>query len=119
MAGIGEGEAASTAQHVRMRLEREPGRGAGTLDQLGEARGGEGRATLAVKTNGDGALSRRSLRSARISSPRNGCVAGLPFLTRRTCSVAVAKSTCDHSRDTSSVARSPCRKASSIMVASR
>jgi hypothetical protein len=37
------------AQHVRVRLEGEPSRGAGTLDQLGEAGGGEGRAALAGK----------------------------------------------------------------------
>jgi hypothetical protein len=34
MAGIGKGEAACMAQHVRVRLEREPGRTPGPLDQL-------------------------------------------------------------------------------------
>jgi hypothetical protein len=37
MAGIGQGEATSTAQHVRMRFEIEPGSIASTLDHLGEA----------------------------------------------------------------------------------
>jgi hypothetical protein len=32
----------------------------------------------------------------------------LPFLTRRTCSVAVLKSTWDHSKSQASIARRPC-----------
>ena len=35
-----------------------------------------------TNTNGDFCISRRSLRSTRNSSPRMGCVLGLPFLTR-------------------------------------
>src|SRR6516164_8417689 len=43
-----------------------------------------------VNTKGDfGSWSRCSLRRARISSPRIGCVAGVPFLVLRTASVAV------------------------------
>ena len=39
-----------------------------------------------VNTNGDlGSCSRCSWRSARSSSPRIGCVAGVPCLTLRTC----------------------------------
>ena len=42
---------------------------------------------------------RCSSRRARSSSPRIGWAAGLPFLARRTCSVAArSNSTCDHSR---------------------
>jgi hypothetical protein len=40
MRGIGKGEAAGVAQHVRMGLEREARRAARTIDQLGEAGGG-------------------------------------------------------------------------------
>jgi hypothetical protein len=44
----------------------------------------------------------------------------VPFLTRRTCSTAALYSTWSHQRRSqSSAARSPCRKASRIMVASR
>jgi hypothetical protein len=47
-----------------------------------------------VNTNGDfGSCSRCKRRSARISSPKIGCVLGVPCLTRRTCSVPVLKST--------------------------
>jgi hypothetical protein len=37
MAGIGEGEAAGVAQHVRVRLEIQTGFRTGSLDHLGEA----------------------------------------------------------------------------------
>jgi hypothetical protein len=59
-----------------MRLEGEPGRGASTLDHIGEAGGRERGAALASKHE----RRRRALalqrRRARSSSPRNGCVAG-------------------------------------------
>jgi hypothetical protein len=84
MAGIGQGEAARVSQHVRARLEGEAGRLAGTLDLLAKPAVANGAPRSLVKTNGDGGLSRCSLRRARISSPRNGCVAGVPFFTRRT-----------------------------------
>jgi hypothetical protein len=46
-----------------------------------------------VNTSGDlGSCSRASFRNTRNSSPRIGCVAGEPFFTRRTASVAVSKS---------------------------
>ena len=46
-----------------------------------------------VNTNGDlGSCSRCSLRSARISSPTTGWVAGVPFLAFRTCRTAWVKS---------------------------
>jgi hypothetical protein len=50
--------------------------------------------TLTGKHKRGGCCSRCSLRKARISSPRIGCVAGLPFLTRRTCSVASCQLIC-------------------------
>jgi hypothetical protein len=40
-----------------------------------------------------GSCSRCSDCSARSSSPRIGCVLGVPFLTLRTCTVAVLRST--------------------------
>jgi Na+/H+ antiporter NhaD/arsenite permease-like protein len=46
-----------------------------------------------VNTNGDRSCSRWSRRNARSSSPRIGWVLGVPALTRRTCRVAVLKST--------------------------
>jgi hypothetical protein len=49
MAGIGQCEAARVPQHVGMGLEDEAGRPAGTLDKLGETRGGERRAALACE----------------------------------------------------------------------
>src|SRR5262249_26421598 len=52
-----------------------------------------------VNTN-DPADSLWSFLSSRSSSPRIGCVAGLPFLARRTCISALTKSMADHSRST-------------------
>jgi hypothetical protein len=53
----------------------------------------EGRRPLFVNTKGNlGSCSRCNRRSRRSSSPRMGWVLGLPCLTLRTCSVAVAKS---------------------------
>jgi hypothetical protein len=50
--------------------------------------------SLGVNTKGDsGSCSRCSLRSARISSQRIECVAGVPLSARRTFRVAVVKST--------------------------
>ncbi len=46
-----------------------------------------------TKANGDGGLSCCSRRGARSSSPRSGCVLGVPFLTRRTWSTAPLKAT--------------------------
>jgi hypothetical protein len=54
-----------------------------------------------AKTKAESGDWRRSSRSARTSSPRSGCALGLPFLARRTCSVASRlSSTCDHPADT-------------------
>ena len=56
-----------------------------------------------INTKGDdGCCSRCSLRSALSSTPVNGCVAGVPCLTLRTCRVALSRSTCTHLRSTSS-----------------
>jgi hypothetical protein len=43
----------------------------------------------------------------------------MPFLSRATCSLACTRSICSQRRDASSDARSPCLKATRIMVASR
>ena len=72
-----------------------------------------------VNTKGDfGSCSRCSRRRARNSSPRIGCVLGVPCLTLRTCRAAVRKSICSQRRSTSSDTRRPCRK-TRTMVASR
>jgi hypothetical protein len=65
------------AQHVR--LDANPAVVPAPSTILGEAGGGEGAPRSLVKTNGDAALSRCSLRSGRISSPRNGCLTGVPY----------------------------------------
>src|SRR5258707_10038798 len=72
-----------------------------------------------TKAKGDGGLSRCKRRKALSSSPRSGCVLGVPFLTRRTWSTAPLKSTWSQRRSQTSAALSPCRKATRIMVASR
>jgi hypothetical protein len=61
-----------------------------------------------VNTKGDlGSCSRWSSLRARNSSPRIGCVLGVPCLTLRTCRVAVVKSTCSQRRSVNSEARRP------------
>jgi hypothetical protein len=113
---VGQRKAAGVAQHVRVDLERDPGFDAGPFHPAVV----NGPARSLVKTNGDlGACSRRSLRSARSSSPMIGWVLGVPRLTRRTCRVAVAKSIWSHRRSVSSDALRPCRHATRIMVLSR
>jgi hypothetical protein len=61
-----------------------------------------------TNTNGDMMLSRWWRRSARNSRPVRGWVLGVPFLRRRTCRLAVLKSTCSHRRSQTSPARKPC-----------
>jgi hypothetical protein len=67
-----------------VRLDAEFGGDGRPLDHAREARAVSGAPRSDTNTNGDCSLSRRCLRSARISRPVNGCVAGVPFLTRRT-----------------------------------
>jgi hypothetical protein len=48
-----------------------------------------------------------------------GWLAGVPFLTRRTCSIAVLKSTCSQRRSQTSTARNPWRKVRRTISSSR
>jgi hypothetical protein len=120
---VGERVAAGVAEHVRVRLQLKAGGTRCPLDHPGEAgrRNGDPRSLTKTKTktNGDVSLSRCIRRKARSSSPRMGWVLGVPFLTRRTCSTAALNSTWSQRRSQSSAARSPCRKARRIIVASR
>jgi hypothetical protein len=73
-----------------------------------------------TKTKGDlGSCSRCNRRNARNSRPVNGCVAGVPCLTLRTCRIALSRSICSQRRSTSSNARRPCLKAIRSIVESR
>jgi hypothetical protein len=56
---------------------------------------------------------------ARNSLPVNGCVAGLRFLSIRTCRIACSRSIWSQRRSTSSDARRPCLKAIKTIVESR
>ena len=112
MPGIRQGVAAAVSQHVRVHRERKPGALADALDKAVHRVGGERAAALRGEHKGAVRECRCSSRRARISSPRKGCAAGLPFLARRTCSVAARPiSTCDHSRSQISTALRPCRYA--------
>ena len=102
VAVMGELVAAGVPQHVDVNREAELGPFANVLDLPIDGVRRERRVPRSlVNTNF------RSLRSARNSSPRIGCVAGLPILDAPG-SVAVLKSTWDHSRSQASIARRPC-----------
>jgi len=109
VAVIGELVAAGVPQHVDVNREAELGPFANVLDLPIDGVRRERRVPRSlVNTNlVCGPWSARSLRSARNSSPRIGCVAGLPILDAPG-SVAVLKSTWDHSRSQASIARRPC-----------
>jgi hypothetical protein len=99
-----------------VRLQGQPGLLAGSLDHPIEAVPGK----RETNTNADfGSCSFCSLRSARNSSPRMGCLGDLPRFLRSTRISAAAKSMSDHSSSIISEARRPWRKATRIMVASR
>jgi hypothetical protein len=119
MACIGQGIAAGVPQHVHVNLEGKAGTLTDAFDQAIDGIGCNGSAALRLEYIPAAGLSCSS-RRARSSSPRIGWAAGLPFLARRTCKVAArSNSTCDHSRSHNSTARSPCRYATRIRVASR
>ena len=102
VAVMGELVAAGVPQHVDVNREAELGPFANVLDLPIDGVRRERRVPRSlVNTNF------RSLQSARNSSPRIGCVAGLPILDAPG-SVAVLKSTWDHSRSQASIARRPC-----------
>jgi hypothetical protein len=81
MPGLSERKATRMAQHMRMHREPEPCRHAGAPNQFRHAIARERRAALGDRGK---PASRCTRRRARSSSPRIGCVAGLPCLTRRT-----------------------------------
>jgi hypothetical protein len=54
VAVIGQRESAGVPQHMRMRLEAEPGNLAGALDHARKARSAKGEPRSDVNTNGDG-----------------------------------------------------------------
>ncbi len=93
MTSVGQRVAAGVAEHVRMGLNASlaalPPRSIIRANPAGV----NGAPRSEVNTNGDfGSCSRWSRRRDRNSSPRIGCVLGVPCLTLRTCMVAVRKS---------------------------
>ncbi len=91
---VGEGIAAGMAKHVRVGLQFETQPSAcRPLNHPRKPAVVNGVPRSLTKTKGDGGLSRCRRRKARRSSPRSGCVLGVPFLTRRTWSTAPLKST--------------------------
>src|SRR5215471_8529860 len=84
VAVIGQLEAAGMAQHVWMDGERHPGGLAKALDEVMEAHRADSPRSLTNTWTSLG-FSRRSLRRARISSPRIGWTLGVPRLALRTC----------------------------------
>ena len=93
MSLIRQGEAAGVAQHVRMNLEAKLRSLACPLNHSCKSGRGERAPRSLVNTKGAfGSCSRCSRRSARSSSPRMGCVLGVPFLALRTARVAASKS---------------------------
>jgi len=112
MSLIRQGEAAGVAQHVRMNLEAKLRSLACPLNHSCKSGRGERAPRSLVNTKGAfGSCSRCSRRSARSSSPRMGCVLGVPFLALRTARVAASKSIWSQRRSTNSPTRT--------MVASR
>ena len=71
-----------------------------------------------TNTNADaGSCSRLRRRNILSSLPLSGCVPGLPFLTRLTCSSPRSKSTASHFNRVTSAVRSPCRNGIAQMMA--
>jgi hypothetical protein len=99
-------------------VEFEASAGGSALDHPGRAGGRERGSPLADEDKRRRlALALEPAQSPELVASPGGL--GVPFLTRRTCSTAALNSTWSHRRSQSSAARSPCRKASRIMVASR
>ena len=116
---VGQRETAGMPQHMRMSLEAQPGSDAGALDKPCEAGSAEGRTTLGCEDE------RRfrflltcSRRGTRSSSPRIGCIAGVPALARRTARVAQSnRSDPKGDPSTRSNAGRPCTPPGSCAVA--
>src|SRR5262249_33953474 len=79
---IGQFEPAGMAKHVRVDREWHLGGLPEALDEPMEPNGTDGPAASETNTWASLGYSRRSLRSARISSPRIGWTPEMPFLTR-------------------------------------
>ena len=79
---IGQFEATGMAKHVRVDREWHLGGFPEALDEPVETDGTDWPAALGNEYVGVCRVIARSLRSARISSPRIGCTLGIPFLTR-------------------------------------
>jgi len=106
---VGQGEPAGMPEHVRVSLELEPGGLTGALDHAGEARRRKRSAALRRKDEGRFRflLALCSRRRARISSPRIGCVLGVPFFALRTAMVPALKSIWSQRRSVNSLALRP------------
>jgi hypothetical protein len=103
VASVGQRVAAGVPQHVGVRLDLQIGAGRGALDQRAKPAVVKGDPRSLTKTKGDVALSRWRRRRARSWLPCIGCVLGVPFLTRRTCSTAPLKSTLSQRESQTSV----------------
>jgi hypothetical protein len=90
---VGKGVSAGVPEHVGMRLGSRPASAAALSIMRAKPAVVMGEPRSLTNTKGEAALSRRSRRRARSSSPWIGWVLGVPFLTRRTCSTAPLKST--------------------------
>lgn len=90
---IGQRKPTCVSQHMSVSLEAQLAPCPGSLDHSGEPGVLNGAPRSDVNTKGLlGSCSRCSRRRARNSSPSNGCVLGVPCLSRRTCNVAVLNS---------------------------
>jgi hypothetical protein len=79
---VGQLKPAGMAKHVRVDREWHVGSLTEALDKPVETDGADWPAALGNEYVGVCRVIARSLRSARISSPRIGCTLGIPFLTR-------------------------------------
>ena len=97
---IGQGEAASVAEHVRVggQGEARPARHSCGSPAMRSCGSSGLRRSLTKKASGLGSIFARSLSHVLIifsSSLRSGCVVESPFFRRCTCSTRLSMSTCD------------------------
>jgi hypothetical protein len=89
---VGKGVAAGVAEHVRVCLQVEAGSGSRPLDHPGKAGRRERGSPLADEDKGRGlTLPLEPAQDSELVAAQ-GCVLGVPFLTRRTCSTAALNS---------------------------
>ena len=88
VAGIGQCVAAAVAQHVGVHREREPGALADALDEAIDSVGRERAAALSGEDKGAVGILPLQLAQRPHFVATERMRAGLPFLARRTCSVA-------------------------------